>query len=251
MPDYELVRSRRGRLRFKYDPAAEALATPPGLFSQIQPRYHRPSLVTVSRVTTRDSLGEALPQKPRIRTSAKLAGSRESAFRYLRSVIAAQSANPKSDVANPNRSRNRREEGSEQGSDMPSVDFLRGPSRSIGASSPLPRPDLLEDAARARTDSVTSIASARSGRADSISTSPDEKPLASGNGVSVSISLAEPLLFLQGYDQNDTSTRSTAMLRGSLHLRVQKSAKLKAVTLKFRGTATTKWPEGLSTSQGA
>ena len=75
---------------------------------------------------------------------------------------------------------------------------------------------------------------------------PEEKPLASGNGISVSIALAEPILFLQGFEQGDLrANRSTAMLRGSLHLKVQKSAKLKAVSLRFRGQANTNWPEGI------
>lgn len=78
-----------------------------------------------------------------------------------------------------------------------------------------------------------------------VRTIPEEKPLASGNGISVGISLAEPVLFLQGFEQTETSERSTAMLRGSLHLRVSKPAKVKAITLKFRGKATTKWPEGI------
>ncbi|GAB7357848.1 hypothetical protein MBLNU230_g0019t1 [Neophaeotheca triangularis] len=73
----------------------------------------------------------------------------------------------------------------------------------------------------------------------------DEKPLASGNGVSVGIHLAEPVLFLQGFEQADSHTSSTAMLRGSLHLRVQKSAKIKAITVKFKGKSITKWPEGV------
>jgi hypothetical protein len=74
---------------------------------------------------------------------------------------------------------------------------------------------------------------------------PEEKPLASGNGVSVGIALAEPVLFLQGFDNGDLqANRSTAMLRGSLHLKVSKPAKIKSVTLRFRGRATTKWPEG-------
>lgn len=77
---------------------------------------------------------------------------------------------------------------------------------------------------------------------------PDEKPLASGNGVSVGISLAEPVLFLQGFEQAELAQRSTAMLRGSLHLRVTKSAKIRAVTLKFKGVAQTKWPEGKRSS---
>ena len=72
----------------------------------------------------------------------------------------------------------------------------------------------------------------------------DEKPIASGNGVSISIALAEPMLFLQGFDQADASNRTTSMLRGSLHLHVSKSAKIKAVTLAFRGRSETEWPEG-------
>nr|POE85078.1 putative arrestin-related trafficking adapter c2d10.04 [Quercus suber] len=74
---------------------------------------------------------------------------------------------------------------------------------------------------------------------------PDEKALASGNGVSAFIHLAEPVLFLQGFTNNDTSSGNTAMLRGSLHLKVQKSAKIKSVSLKFKGKAVTKWPEGI------
>lgn len=35
------------------------------------------------------------------------------------------------------------------------------------------------------------------------------------------------------------------MLRGSLQLRVTKATKIKAITLKFRGKAITKWPEGI------
>ncbi|KAH7108833.1 hypothetical protein B0J11DRAFT_239777 [Dendryphion nanum] len=74
---------------------------------------------------------------------------------------------------------------------------------------------------------------------------PEEKPLMSGNGISVSISLAEPVLFLHGFKHSDTSERSTAMLRGSLNLRVTKPIKIKAVTLKFQGKPMTKWPEGI------
>ena len=73
----------------------------------------------------------------------------------------------------------------------------------------------------------------------------DEKPVVAQGGVSVSIALAEPILFLQGFDQNDTTSRSTTMLRGSLLLRVQKQAKLKSISLNFRGRSTTDWPEGI------
>lgn len=72
----------------------------------------------------------------------------------------------------------------------------------------------------------------------------DEKPVATGNGVSVYLSLTEPVLFLQGFDNNDFSTSKTSMLRGSLHLKVAKTAKIKKITLKFSGRAETEWPEG-------
>ena len=81
--------------------------------------------------------------------------------------------------------------------------------------------------------------------APSVTLLADEKPVASGNGVSVSIALAEPVLFLQGFDANDPSTHTTTMLRGSLLLRVQKQAKLKSISLNFRGKSETEWPEGI------
>jgi hypothetical protein len=73
---------------------------------------------------------------------------------------------------------------------------------------------------------------------------PDEKPIASSTGVSMSINLAEPVLFLQGFQEGENAVRSTAMLRGALHLKVTKTVKLKTVSLSFKGKATTKWPEG-------
>lgn len=73
----------------------------------------------------------------------------------------------------------------------------------------------------------------------------EEKPIASGNGVSVGVHLAEPVLFLQGFENSEAVPGNTAMLRGSLHVRVQKSAKIKAISLRFRGKAITKWPEGI------
>ena len=73
----------------------------------------------------------------------------------------------------------------------------------------------------------------------------DEKPVASGNGLAISIALAEPVLFLQGFDHTDDTSRTTTMLRGSLHLKVSKSAKIKAISLKFKGKAETEWPEGI------
>ncbi|KAI6245756.1 putative arrestin-related trafficking adapter [Erysiphe necator] len=77
-----------------------------------------------------------------------------------------------------------------------------------------------------------------------------EKPLVSGNEVSCSIILAEPVIFLMGLD-HDGSTRdcnganAMSLLRGTLRLNVTKNAKIKAVSLKFSGRAKTLWPEGI------
>ena len=105
----------------------------------------------------------------------------------------------------------------------------------------LHRPTLSDEVRTASDASIKSITSEKS--ASGIFG--DEKPIASGNGVSVSISLAEPVLFLQGFDQADITNRTTTLLRGSLRLRVSKSAKIKAITLAFRGRANTEWPEGV------
>ncbi|PQE15682.1 Arrestin domain-containing protein [Rutstroemia sp. NJR-2017a BBW] len=76
-----------------------------------------------------------------------------------------------------------------------------------------------------------------------------EKPVASSNGVYVYIKLAEPIIYLSGLDHDgttrDSSSNSSAILRGKLQLNITKSAKIKAVTLKFTGRARTEWPEGI------
>ena len=101
------------------------------------------------------------------------------------------------------------------------------------------RPSLAENVRTASRDSVATTQSTTG-----IPGLEEEKPLASGNGVSLSISLAEPVLFLQGFDQSELGNQTTTMLRGNFHLRVSKSAKIKAISLAFRGRAETEWPEG-------
>lgn len=73
-----------------------------------------------------------------------------------------------------------------------------------------------------------------------------EKPLAttSGGSVSMTIALAEPVLFLQGFDHSDPNQRSPAMLRGSFVVKITKPTKIKAITLTFKGRARTEWQEG-------
>jgi hypothetical protein len=73
---------------------------------------------------------------------------------------------------------------------------------------------------------------------------PNEKTVATGSGITVGIALTEPVLFLQGYDQNDPTTKKSAILRGQLHLKVTKSVKIKKISICFRGQAQTDWPDG-------
>uniref|UniRef100_A0A8H7TU23 Arrestin-like N-terminal domain-containing protein n=1 Tax=Bionectria ochroleuca TaxID=29856 RepID=A0A8H7TU23_BIOOC len=93
--------------------------------------------------------------------------------------------------------------------------------------------------------------SARSAAKSSVTSFVTElpKPVASGSGVSCSILLAEPNLFLAGFDHDGSAHRNghsgTALLRGKLQLNVSKNVKLKAVQLKLVGRARTEWPEGI------
>lgn len=73
----------------------------------------------------------------------------------------------------------------------------------------------------------------------------NERIVATGSGISVGIALTEPVLFLQGYDQNDPSTKKSAILRGQLHLKITKSVKIKKISICFRGHAQTDWPDGI------
>ncbi|SPJ84052.1 uncharacterized protein FTOL_10568 [Fusarium torulosum] len=94
-----------------------------------------------------------------------------------------------------------------------------------------------------------SFMSARSSKSAVTSVSEVPKPVASGSGVSCSILLAEPNIFLSGFDHDGHGNRDgqsgTALLRGKLQLRVTKNVKIKAVQLKLLGRARTEWPEGI------
>lgn len=73
----------------------------------------------------------------------------------------------------------------------------------------------------------------------------NEKVVASGSGISVGIDLTEPVLYLEGYDHSDPTTKKSAILRGLLHLRVTKCVKIKKISICFRGHAQTDWPDGI------
>ena len=194
------------------------------------------------------------PQRKRrkIFSIYKLAGSKENALRFLRHFsaisVSSDSTNVKSVSTRTEPHRFSRISASPSTvSDMLSgaVDsdaHSRTNSRGGGPVSALGRrPGLTDDIRTASNESTQSTMSSvlYPGAIG------DEKPVASGNGLAISIALAEPVLFLQGFDHTDDSSRTTTMLRGSLHLKVSKSAKIKAISLKFKGKAETEWPEGI------
>lgn len=77
-----------------------------------------------------------------------------------------------------------------------------------------------------------------------------EKPIAAAGGMSFDIALAEPHLFLYGFDHDSRSEHrpqqsTPAILRGKLRLVVTKNVKIRAVTIKLQARARTEWPEGL------
>ncbi|KAI3396156.1 hypothetical protein diail_419 [Diaporthe ilicicola] len=104
-------------------------------------------------------------------------------------------------------------------------------------------------AGHSRRNSFMSVRSAKSTMSSSVQEVQQPKPIASGSGLSCTIILAEPNVFLTGFD-HDGHTRheshnSTALLRGKLQLNVSKNTKVKSVTLKLLGKARTEWPEGI------
>ncbi|KAI6780110.1 putative arrestin-related trafficking adapter protein-like protein [Emericellopsis cladophorae] len=96
-----------------------------------------------------------------------------------------------------------------------------------------------------------SMMSSRTANKSAISSLVSEvpKPVASGSGVACSILLAEPNIFLNGFDHDGqsrgTGQAGTALLRGKLQLNVSKNVKIKAIQLKLVGRARTEWPEGI------
>ncbi|PHH69185.1 hypothetical protein CDD80_6958 [Ophiocordyceps camponoti-rufipedis] len=102
-------------------------------------------------------------------------------------------------------------------------------------------------AANVNRNGLMSVRSAKSAVSHLVAEVP--KPVASGSGVSCSILLAEPNIFLSGFDHDHDPQRDssggTALLRGKLHLSVSKNVKIKAIQLKLLGRARTEWPEGI------
>lgn len=185
----------------------------------------------------------------RVFISRKLANSRENAKRFLRFVTSshsatqarlptASSAEPVDSARTPVDQAPRLAEESTVAGGMRYGQAYGNSVIGAPAAGTMHRPSLVDNARPA------SIAS-NSSNPGVAGVNGEERPIASGNGVSLSISLAEPVLFLQGFDQSELANRTTTMLRGTLHMRVSKSAKIKTVSVNFRGRAETEWPEGI------
>ncbi|OLL26055.1 putative arrestin-related trafficking adapter [Neolecta irregularis DAH-3] len=74
---------------------------------------------------------------------------------------------------------------------------------------------------------------------------------ASHNTTSVCIVLAEPVLFLAGMTAAEYCDRGPVMLRGRLIFTLRKAAKIRSVTLSFRGRSSTVWLEGVPPNKTA
>lgn len=72
-----------------------------------------------------------------------------------------------------------------------------------------------------------------------------ENEIVTTHSVSLSIVLAEPILYLRGFSSDEFQDKPPTMLRGSLIVRVQKPTKIKLINLSFKGIAKTDWPEGI------
>ncbi|OHE92137.1 arrestin domain-containing protein [Colletotrichum orchidophilum] len=110
------------------------------------------------------------------------------------------------------------------------------------------RPPLMTSTYNApgQRNSMMSVRSAKSNVTSMVTEIP--KPVAHGSGVSCSILMAEPNIFLTGFDHDGHRQHSqggTALLRGKLQLKVTKNIKIKGVSLKLVGKARTEWPEGI------
>ncbi|KAI9042002.1 arrestin family protein [Aspergillus affinis] len=171
----------------------------------------------------------------------KLAGPRENAKRLLR--LGAHSSSPSSSPPVRPMQRTRRP--------RPVSEIVLSP----GDAQMLAAPNLGTGRLRAGSSPTASISHSSSASTHTTAPSSDptvpfptlnnEKIVASGSGISVGIALTEPVLFLQGYDQNDPSTKKSAILRGQLHLKITKSVKIKKISICFRGQAQTDWPDGI------
>ncbi|KAL2158116.1 hypothetical protein VTH06DRAFT_4684 [Thermothelomyces fergusii] len=125
------------------------------------------------------------------------------------------------------------------------------PASMTTATAPRPQPPTTAAMMPASRNTIMSIRSAKTTMSPSACGA--QKPVASGSGVSCSILLAEPNVFLSGFEHDRHARRgfrsTSALLRGKLQLNVSKNVKIKSITLKLVGKARTEWPEGIPPSK--
>jgi hypothetical protein len=251
MPEYQPVYSDRGRLRYIPDHLESPRRTNRGTFQGRNRRPHRIHIATVAP--------DPLLRRQRRQTTSKsyitekLAVQHEGAKRFFRSLLDNRlSSKPETaDLPTPRSSASATSSNRSSVASIPESRYrdMRSltrnpPSDAVGsiggslAATAMPRPSAESHWSSGRSSAKSIISS--------VKPVAEEKPVASGGGLSVNVQLTEPVLFLRGFEQAEHAERSTAMLRGTLCLKITKPSKLKAVTLKFRGKATTKWPEGKS-----
>ncbi|QLQ78510.1 hypothetical protein HG537_0A07570 [Torulaspora globosa] len=78
-----------------------------------------------------------------------------------------------------------------------------------------------------------------------VDVSGDAEPLAQTGSVQVFLQLAEPVVFIQGFESPQPNDKPPSILRGSLVVRVLKATRLKSINLSFKGYSRTEWPEGI------
>lgn len=72
-----------------------------------------------------------------------------------------------------------------------------------------------------------------------------ETPLVLTSSIQMFIVPTEKHLFVQGFKPSEFEGLPPTLLRGCLVLRVTKPTKLKSISLQFKGTQRTEWPEGI------
>ena len=236
--DFLETKSRTGRLFYLPSNHRILPLLPSGFF---QSRACRPQTLRISQVQPDVPYSSLLAFDQRNLPTRKLANPKENAKRLYRFVTSSPPVAPANSATAATRASNC---ATHQVGDMAAGDGIRNghPRSGSAISGPVSgiahRPSLAENNRPTSIASSTSVSSAGG-------IGGEEQALAAGNGMSLSITLAEPVLFLQGFDQSDITDRTTTMLRGNLQLRVSKSAKIKTVSLNFRGRAETEWPEGI------
>lgn len=80
---------------------------------------------------------------------------------------------------------------------------------------------------------------------DALVPSLPENPLVKNSSLEVYVVPTEDTLFVQGFKPVEYELRPPCLLRGLLVLRVLRTTKIKSITLNFKGTMKTDWPEGI------